>query len=311
MNPRENRIIIHNIGNTLKEMIESSKKITIISPFISIKGLNLIVGDYSGEVTIITSWNPSYLMIDCSNLELYPLSLNNGWNLLINERLHAKIYSFDDSIVVIGSANCTMKGLSDDPQSNIEVASIHYDQSYNKIIDEIISSSIPATYDYYKQLYDWVSDNKISIPDTFPRPQPITNYIPQSNSPEDIWNILCGETTIDGDGIRDVELDIHKLYVRGAWKSYAEYIEYLRNWIDNHELFQDFLKFVDDEKYFGECRRWVKRYSKSKSLNIKNYDDTVHMLFGWITTIYSNYVWDVPHHSERIRRININQCPDR
>ena len=68
-------------------------------------------------------WQLSDLVSGASDLDVYPLAKKYGWTVYIHQKLHAKVYRFDNDCFV-GSANLTNMGMIGEPlTSNIEALS--------------------------------------------------------------------------------------------------------------------------------------------------------------------------------------------
>ena len=71
---------------------------------------------------LIVRWHLNDLITGASDLAVYNIAKQHRWKMFINLDLHAKIYLFDDQLI-IGSANLTERGMQGTPPfGNYELA---------------------------------------------------------------------------------------------------------------------------------------------------------------------------------------------
>ena len=103
-----------------------SASLTIYSAFVkqgALKWLAEIIPE-NIEVKIIARWQPNDLVANASDLESYHFCEKRGWRFGIQNTLHSKVFIFDDSKVLLGSANLTDRGLSISRDGNLEVGTV-------------------------------------------------------------------------------------------------------------------------------------------------------------------------------------------
>ncbi len=83
-----------------------SASLTIYSAFVkqgALKWLAEIIPE-NIEVKIIARWQPNDLVANASDLESYHFCKERSWRFGIQNTLHSKVFIFDDSKVLLGSA---------------------------------------------------------------------------------------------------------------------------------------------------------------------------------------------------------------
>lgn len=105
------------IGN----LTSCENSLIILSAFVKIDALKTLAKYIDcNNVTVIARWQKCDILFGASDLEVYELCKANGWRFGICNRLHAKVFLFDNKEILLGSANLTRKGLGLIDNSNIE-----------------------------------------------------------------------------------------------------------------------------------------------------------------------------------------------
>ena len=104
-------------------MLQTKESVTIFSGFIKSSAVHWLKDnlDSSVEVNIIGRLSASDLIKGASDLEIYNICKQLGWNVGILNNLHSKVFIFDNEHLMLGSANLTMRGLSLEGYGNIEL----------------------------------------------------------------------------------------------------------------------------------------------------------------------------------------------
>lgn len=116
---------------------EGASEAIIAAPYIKVRPLigvmeRLRVG---ASVTCVTRWTAQDIQAGMSDIDCRTIVVERGGSFLLNNRLHAKYYRFDDHVLV-GSANMTDSGLSHTRQGNLEVL-CHPEHSFNSAAFEV------------------------------------------------------------------------------------------------------------------------------------------------------------------------------
>lgn len=110
-----------------KELVSSiataSSELVICSAFVKDKALKALLKDISEDVsvTVVARWAKQDLTFGASDLGVYTWCQNNGYRFGVNSSLHAKLYLVDRSLIFLGSANLTHRGLSISGKGNVEI----------------------------------------------------------------------------------------------------------------------------------------------------------------------------------------------
>ncbi|MFQ5750438.1 MAG: phospholipase D-like domain-containing protein [bacterium] len=146
------------------ELSHAEKSITILSAFITLSGIRWLKNNLPSKdilVTIVARWQLNDLLSGASDHKAYPFCKENGWNFRIDTRLHSKVYCIDDSVLFVGSANLTARGLSIGKQGNYELTTKAYatHDDKKKIID-YISSCFAMKNIVYKEMLALIDEHK-------------------------------------------------------------------------------------------------------------------------------------------------------
>ncbi|MGP4069099.1 phospholipase D family protein [Halobacillus sp. B29] len=110
-------IIDNNFGSKFQELLKkTTSSLSISSPFISYKTASYLASwlenhDQIIQCQLITRFNREDFIQGVNSLEALEQLYNVGVKLFSLQHLHSKIYIFDNSSVLLGSANFTFKGL--------------------------------------------------------------------------------------------------------------------------------------------------------------------------------------------------------
>lgn len=116
----EFREVLENKANS------SSVSLIIFSAYIKSAALSWLAQYVSSipQIKIISRWTPQDLAFKASDLGVYELCKQNGWQFGIDNSLHSKAFIFDSKTVLLGSANLTDRGLSLSRDGNLEMGTI-------------------------------------------------------------------------------------------------------------------------------------------------------------------------------------------
>jgi phosphatidylserine/phosphatidylglycerophosphate/cardiolipin synthase-like enzyme len=101
----------------------TSSELVICSAFVKEKAITHLLKNISSDVavTIVARWAKQDLTFGASDLGVYTWCQNNGYRFGVNSSLHAKLYLVDQSLIFLGSANLTHRGLSISGKGNVEI----------------------------------------------------------------------------------------------------------------------------------------------------------------------------------------------
>jgi hypothetical protein len=108
----------------LEEKLKTiESELLIVSAFVKVPALERIDGILNGKEMVkklLVRFRKEDIVYGSTDLHLYEYCQQNGWDLYINFDLHSKIFVFDKTDFIIGSANVTLAGLGLSKKSNIE-----------------------------------------------------------------------------------------------------------------------------------------------------------------------------------------------
>ena len=118
-----------NFNEEIKHLINlANHDILIFSPYIKVNALDALLLDSqrSANVTIVTSWKPSDILLGVSDIEVYKYCCDHRATLLINNKIHLKAIIIDSmTSAYIGSGNITNAGLGIGKRFNYELGVIN------------------------------------------------------------------------------------------------------------------------------------------------------------------------------------------
>jgi len=109
------KMIKDDMDNTFFDLIESaSKNIKLCAPFVKRDVAQKILKQKkkSSKLSLITNCNLNYFHKKSSDIEALELIIKGSGNIANCQNLHAKFYIFDDSKIIITSANLTYSGFN-------------------------------------------------------------------------------------------------------------------------------------------------------------------------------------------------------
>ncbi|MCY3858550.1 MAG: phospholipase D family protein [Gammaproteobacteria bacterium] len=176
-------------GERIRSLFRDASEATIIAPFMKIDALHSIlkVIPKSAPIRCVTRWIPSEVAARVSDPKILDiLREREAYELLLVDRLHAKLY-IADSECLVGSANVTLAALGETPgESNIEVlvSSSTNDPGVRQTLADIESEATTAT--------DQMAETVLRMADAlmdFESPPPNQTWHPFSRKPEDAYRI--------------------------------------------------------------------------------------------------------------------------
>jgi hypothetical protein len=118
--------IIHSadIKEHLKNELSSTKEnITVISAYVKLEALKWIDSFISSDViskSLLVRFRMGDILFGSTDIEIYDYCHQNKWDIYVNFDLHSKIFTFDQSKFLLGSANVTLSGLGIGTKANLE-----------------------------------------------------------------------------------------------------------------------------------------------------------------------------------------------
>jgi hypothetical protein len=144
-----------------KTLMLSQDLVTIISPYISEKTLQLLISDINIPIRILTSWRIDDFKSGLAKTSLAQKCIDNNWEIYVlhdghKRKLHTKAYISDSRDIWIGSANLTDKGLGINKNPNFEVMMLStISEAMGKHVNQLFSIASKIDHDLiekFKQL---------------------------------------------------------------------------------------------------------------------------------------------------------------
>lgn len=132
-----------------KNSVENTKEnIRIVSPFIGFETSKQLVNSLNGtkkKCTVITRFYREDFLNHASSLEGLKILVEAGFEVYALKDLHSKLYIFDESLAILGSANFTMGGFRWNHELSLliedeEELILQLNDYYDDLLDNIISS---------------------------------------------------------------------------------------------------------------------------------------------------------------------------
>lgn len=194
------------LGQRLIEAAKLSRReVVLIAPFIKADALAMIlenVSDPTIPITVVARWIPVEIVAGVCDLEIFDVvSSRQKAALYIHPLLHAKLYRFDD-FILIGSANVTRRALGWTAPANVEIlvgpTEPHADM--RSIERSILSASIlvdAALRDSVRQKVDVLKASPPSVAEVFePETREVARtWLPICRAPDRLWNVYSGFET--------------------------------------------------------------------------------------------------------------------
>lgn len=118
-----------------RELTKTSQEAVIISAFVKLDALKFIdklLPMTVNQKTLLVRFRLEDILSGSTDMDIYEFCQSNNWRVLINFDLHSKVFVFDRSRVIIGSANATSSGLGLKSNQNIE-SIVKIDATENEI----------------------------------------------------------------------------------------------------------------------------------------------------------------------------------
>ena len=183
-------------GDRIRELFRDASKAIIVAPFIKTDALRSLLEAIPPNVPLrcVTRWRPTEVAAGVSDPEIFDMLQERGkFELLLVDRLHAKLYVADDRCLA-GSANVTLSALGDATGvGNIEVlvdTSVD-DPGVRDTLATIDREATPAS--------DFMADAIRRFADALPRSDPLADaklWHPFSRRPEHAYRVY-------NEGVRD------------------------------------------------------------------------------------------------------------
>lgn len=134
------------IREQLKGKLQKARSVILVSAYIKEIVIDWITENIKpdSQIQLIGRFRPDDFLSEASDISACAKGIALGWRMYMHENNHAKLYMFDESEIVIGSANLTTSGLKLYGSGNFELATVRPAGENDKsIIQSLISDSFP------------------------------------------------------------------------------------------------------------------------------------------------------------------------
>ena len=288
----------------LQEQIAVTNRTIIISAYVSKAAVDWILRLGKSDVTLVCRLRPTDILNQSTDISALIEAIESGWMLYCLPSLHSKIYSLDDKLLFIGSANFTSNGLNLLKNGNHEsMVQVEANDDNKAYISEIFDFSYRLTLEKLEEMKNYIEpikDSPISdIPTQWPRSlEPESNLLLVTDFPL----VQVGESC--------------KTYEMNPSLPFA-YLEFWADTVDMRRkilmntnsyiwLVETLKKFENNRCYFGNLTRQL---HSDIDEDPKPYRKEIKQLLRNLLTYVECYakdkiVVDRPNYSQRIQLVS-------
>ena len=214
------------LGNELSNYLGRPGEITyVISPYIDVFALETCLERRAeSDVVVVSCWRGDLLIEGVSSLDLFATCKARGWTLLVNDQLHAKLYSQGLQSAWLGSANMTRSGLGLPGAARANLELLQYVEPLSRAgrvwVHGLVSGSRLVTEEWYTVLREWLESKPRGAPPVADdRPEPasadpfLVSQLPATESPSALWEVITAERPVSAEALAAAE---HDLGIYGA-----------------------------------------------------------------------------------------------
>lgn len=140
------------------ELIKTNESLKVISAFCKLNALQFIdsiLVDKNIPKKLLVRARLDDILNGATDIEIYNYCINNNWDIYLNLELHSKIYVFNNTRVILGSANLTSSGIGLHSNQNIEsMACLDVNLEEMNKIDKLFINSIEFTENIYSLMIE-------------------------------------------------------------------------------------------------------------------------------------------------------------
>lgn len=275
-----------------KCLSKAEQSVVVLSAFIKLPALiwlhNNLPQSEHVDLTIITRWKPQDLISGASDTTCYEFARTQKWKFAVDQSLHSKIFLIDETIIFLGSANLTQKGLHLIPDCNVEAGTMFDVQEHDlNRIKSYVEDCSPITDKIFEDIKNWIEEQEPQPKIYGDRwPQFIRNRLVSPSTTlwvNDLIFFTPQELLEEGDSLINKEEAIEDFYCSKIWLWLLEQIKKSEN---EYVLFGEITSLLhdallDDPKPYRKTVKqfvsiffeWV-RYLEPAELGIKKFNYT-------------------------------------
>lgn len=273
--------------------------LTIVSAFVKVSALEKLDQELkhpSVQKRLLVRFRKEDILFGSSDIEIFNYCRRNDWKLYFNLDLHSKIFIFDKTRYVVGSANVTLSGLGIAKRSNIEtVCSGMITMKEMHRINQFFDSSTELTEKIYLLMLNELSEKTTKTANEWD-----CDIIGNLEPPNQLWvsEIIFSLSPYDMNS-RDralLEIDLQK-----SWDMHLVKKKFM-----NSKCYRWLLHAIGEEIYFGElASKLHNSLIDDPTPYRKEVKQLLSNLLNWIIELRIEGIQiDRPHYSQRIKKLS-------
>jgi hypothetical protein len=255
----------------ITDYLRQHERYAIFAPYIQASVLERIFEQSSpGKCgLVLTSWKPQDVACGVSDIDVYPLCRDHGTRLLVNNRLHLKLYA-DASLRsgLLATANVSKRGLGAVANYSYEAANLIPDLGIEGrvYLDGIIEESAVVDQDLYEKVrdqseqlppqQDYPNEFKVSERPTS-RSGFLYTHLPMCDSVPDLLRILADPTAAGDAERRSAEHDRRLYGLAGTESDEGTLRRDLTRAFLGSPPITGLLSYNGDGRRFGDLTAWL------------------------------------------------------
>jgi hypothetical protein len=309
------------LDDEIIQFLRNSDSVSIFSAYIKLETLKHIIEECRNVKFVLVRWQLTDIQNGSSDLTIYPYLKQLNIPLLINQRLHFKVYKNTNSECIITSANISSRAYNVPRFNNFnhEVGSVITDISRNDEIqfEKIVHQSHCVDDSIYELYKNKVDSNFIDSKNETPNDNQELNFfthkrftlsdLPMSSSISVFTYLYFEEINLEKN--LDYYCFIHDMAKYNIPLNLSQ--EELKTKLINGFLENPFINALlnhiktTGELYFGEVKSWIHHNCSDSPLPRKwEITENIQILFQWLQELdMDEFCCDRPNYSQRVRYV--------
>lgn len=179
--------------DALERLARGADEAVLVAPYIKADTLRRVLAFTSekAQLTCVTRWQRADISAGVSDVACRTLIVDRGGRFLLNQRLHAKYYRFEKS-VLIGSANLTASGMGYGASSNLEIL---YEPGFGFDSDAFEETLLEGARDVTDSEFErWKNLERIPVAVTVvTQSEDPSEWMPMTREPVHVWLVYRGD----------------------------------------------------------------------------------------------------------------------
>lgn len=260
-------------------LTSTTKNVTIITGFVTNEAFNLvesIIKDKSIEKKILFKLNLLDFKNGSSSFD-FRNAINSGWDIYIDNTIHAKNYVFDDKKILHGSANLTSNGLGlNHSRKDDNTVLFDYTENFKLWVEEKFSEAIFVDPDKLDQIEEYIKKTQTAELGKVLRMQKnLESYISKHHFKIRPVNSIEQE---DRPFLNDLACCFRNTFMRHNAFAFSEELDTL----DIHERYQ----IPQNQDWYA---KYLIKFNETVSLEVFNYHNQLYIHTPRIYQINQKY----------------------